>query len=147
MKLKKFVAAITCPRSAFGLFTWMKASKGIKKHPPATPSTKRRRIVAKSEWEKRNRKKRPKQMMKPAMQEIPGSTRSFERRPAKTAPNAMPTAVDKKRYPPPISLSPRDCMAKGMIFIWVKAPKKRKKDDPKREGRRWGIFQLNFKVL
>src|SRR5258708_6212192 len=69
-------------------------------------------------------------MKYPQIQERPGSTRSFETCPAKMAPMAIPTAVERKRYPPPTSLKPSDSMAKGMILSWVNAPIKRKNEEP-----------------
>lgn len=137
---------MTCPLFAPGLFVWMKASNGIKNAPPTTPRRAKLMITQIRDVEKMERAKKKIAMKKPAMQEIPGSTLSFDSRPHNTAPTAMPTAVAKKRYPPPTSLKCNDCIAKGMILSCVKAPTKRKKAEPKIAVIRWGTVRLVLSV-
>ena len=74
------------------------------------------------------------------MHEIPSSTFSLDNWPAIGAPIAIPMAVNRNIYPPPISDKFKDCMAKGIIFICTKPPKNRKKLEPNIAGNRYFLL-------
>ena len=70
--------------------------------------------------------KKTKLMPNPARQEVLMSSLFLKNLPEIKDPKAMPSAVNKKRYPPAYSERCKDSIARGIILSWVKAPIKRK---------------------
>ena len=118
-KLKKLAEAIICPLLLGGLFICKKVSKGIKKRPPEIPKNMKISITKNIFVGKKPKRNNKKEVIKPAKQDIPSSIFPFPIFPAKRDPIAIPIAVDKKRYPPPTSVSFKDSIANGMVFNWT----------------------------